>query len=59
MLMEPVGVICKSFIPKDIKKSTKCAVKVFEQWQIKRNEAASGDDKLCPDNLLVRSDLNY
>ena len=32
---------------------------MFEQWQIKRNEAASSDYKPGPDNLLVQRDLNY
>ena len=52
-------VICKSFIPKNTNKSMNWVAKVFEQWGVKRNKAASGDDKLCPDNLLVRCDLNY
>ena len=59
MSTEQMEVICKSFIPKNMKKSTNWAAKVFEQWRVKRNKAASGNDKLCPDNLLVQSDLNY
>ena len=57
--MEQMEVIRKNFIPKNTKESTNWAAKVFEQWRLKRNEAASSDDKLCPDNLLVWSDLNY
>ena len=62
MLMEQMEMICKGIILKNTKKTTNWAVKVFEQWEVKRNEAASSDDKLCPSNLVecpVPSDLNY
>ena len=62
MSTEQMEVISKSFIPKNMKKSLNWAVKVFEKSWVKGNKAASGDDKLCPDNFFecpVRSDLNY
>ena len=52
----------KRFIPKNRQKSTNWAVKVFEQWRVETNGAASGDDRLCLSNLFespLPSDLNY
>ena len=50
--IEQTETVCKRFIMKNTNKSTNWAVKMFEQWRVKRNEAASGDSKPCPDNLL-------
>ena len=54
--------LCKGFVPKNTQKSTNWVVKVFEQWQVERNGAVSGDNRLCPSSLFefpVLSDLNY
>ena len=62
MSTEQMETICKRFIPHNMKKSRNWAVKVFKQWQVEGNEAASSDDKLYPENLLechVPSYFNY
>ena len=58
---EEMTEICKGFVPKNMKKATNWAVKVFKQWRVQRNEVAD-DAKLCPSNLLEcpkASELNY
>ena len=59
---EEMEQISKGFVPKNTKKTTNWAVKVFEQWRVQRNEATNDNGKLCPSNILecpkVR-DLNY
>ena len=51
--------VCQGFIPKNTKKCTSWALRVFEQWRTVRNV---GNQEICPDNLLEepKSDLlNY
>ena len=59
---EEMEQICKGFVPKNTKKATSWAVKVFEQWRLQRNEMTNDDGKLCPSNLLEcpkLTELNY
>lgn len=38
--------ICKSFVPKNMQKATKWAVRMFEKWRAERNKVLSDDGEL-------------
>ena len=45
--------ICKGFVPNNMQKATKWAVRVFEEWRAERNKVLSDDGELCPSKVLV------
>jgi len=45
--------ICKGFVPKNMQKATKWAVRVFEEWRAERNKVLSDNGELCPSKVLV------
>ena len=47
-----MGTICRGVVPRNTKKATSWAVRVFEEWRRERNATATGEQ--CPLELLEK-----